>query len=557
MIDKEKSLAYRFPELAKEWHPTKNGDLTPNDVTCGSGKRVWWKCIKGHEWEVSISNRTKGNGCPYCSGKKIWPGFNDLATKYPGLLAEWDYELNDVDPTTVAPANGKKYHWICPQGHKYEASVSSRTRLHTGCPYCVNQKVLPGYNDLATKNPELLLEWDYVKNSDFTPKDVSPGSEKYAWWICSKCGKSWKSMVYSRAVDGTGCPNCSQEYQTSFPEQAIFYYLKNVFNDCISRYQAEWLGNSELDIYIPSICTAVEYDGRAWHKSLLKDIEKNQLCADHNIKLIRLREPGLKRIEPCIMLRSVKHKDLSQGIIELCALLNISIDIDVIRDRLSIYEIMGIGEKTISLASEFPSISAEWDYVQNYPLTPEKVTPKSGKTVWWICPQGHNYTARIDHRTGMGTGCTVCTGKRILVGINDFASQEPKLAREWNYRKNSKGPEQYTVGYGKNIWWVCSRGHEWEATIHNRVKHKSGCPFCAGQKAIPGETDVGTTSPHLLEEWDYEKNKGIEPSQYLPQSHKEVWWICKNCGHKWLSTIKNRTKGSGCPNCSRKRKTKP
>ena len=187
------------------------------------------------------------------------------------------------------------------------------------------------------------------------------------------------------------------------------------------------------------------------------------------------------------MLQSVKHKDLTPGILDLCSILGVEIDVDVIRDRHAIYEIMGVGDKSISLESDFPNIAAEWDYESNYPLTPRMVTPKSGKKVSWICAKGHRYEARIDHRTVMGTGCTICSGKKIVVGLNDFASQEPELVREWNYYKNTKGPEQYTVGYGKNVWWICSKGHEWEATIHNRVKNGSRCPFCAGQKAIPGK----------------------------------------------------------------------
>ena len=70
MIDKEKSLAYRFSELAKEWHPTKNGELTPEDISYGSKQNIWWQCEKGHEWQASVNHRSRGKGCPYCSGRK-------------------------------------------------------------------------------------------------------------------------------------------------------------------------------------------------------------------------------------------------------------------------------------------------------------------------------------------------------------------------------------------------------------------------------------------------------------------------------------------------------
>ncbi len=84
------SLGENFLYLVGEWHPTKNGTLQPSDVTIGSGKKVWWKCLNGHEWQAAIANRVKGQGCPYCSGKRLIKGENDLQTKYPDIAREWD-----------------------------------------------------------------------------------------------------------------------------------------------------------------------------------------------------------------------------------------------------------------------------------------------------------------------------------------------------------------------------------------------------------------------------------------------------------------------------------
>ena len=143
MIDKEKSLAHRFPELVKEWHPTKNGDLTPADVTFGSGRKVWWKCSKGHEWEVSISNRTKGNGCPYCSGKKIWPGFNDLETCSNMVAEEWHHKKNKKKrPNQIYMYERKiKRWWICSKcKHEWRTTVHARTVGNVTCPNCRRNK---------------------------------------------------------------------------------------------------------------------------------------------------------------------------------------------------------------------------------------------------------------------------------------------------------------------------------------------------------------------------------------------------------------------------------
>ncbi len=82
-------LATVNPLLAEEWHPTKNGDLSPRDVTSGSEKKVWWRCENGHEWQAIIYNRSKGQNCPYCSNKSVLKGYNDLASTHPQIAAEW------------------------------------------------------------------------------------------------------------------------------------------------------------------------------------------------------------------------------------------------------------------------------------------------------------------------------------------------------------------------------------------------------------------------------------------------------------------------------------
>lgn len=82
-------LIEKMPELAKQWHPTRNKDISLNDVTCGSGKKVWWKCSNGHEWQAIIGDRARGNGCPYCAGK-IATLENCLATVNPKLAEEWN-----------------------------------------------------------------------------------------------------------------------------------------------------------------------------------------------------------------------------------------------------------------------------------------------------------------------------------------------------------------------------------------------------------------------------------------------------------------------------------
>ena len=196
-------------DLVKEWHPTKNGDLLPSDVTRGSNKKVWWMCDKGHEWQATINNRSKNNNCPYCGKRKLLRGYNDLATINPTLAKEWNYAKNgDLKPTDVFPNSNKKAWWICDKGHEWQARIHSRSR-GTKCPICTrfNQHIVKGYNDLSTINPSLAKEWHLTKNGDLKPNDISLYSNQKVWWQCNK-GHEWQAVVNNRNK-GNGCPYCS------------------------------------------------------------------------------------------------------------------------------------------------------------------------------------------------------------------------------------------------------------------------------------------------------------------------------------------------------------
>ena len=207
------SLAQVNPELAKEWHPTKNGELTPDGIGFGSDKKVWW-LLKYYdkntnktfnfEWEASVWNRNNGAKCPFLSGQAIYVGFNDLQTLNPTLAKEWNHEKNKVlTPTDVTTNSGKKVWWKCGKGHEWQATIASRN-TGRGCPYCSGRYVIKGKNDLEKINPILAMEWHPTKNLGLLPRDVSAGSEKKVWWKCEK-GHEWQATIASRN-NGNGCP---------------------------------------------------------------------------------------------------------------------------------------------------------------------------------------------------------------------------------------------------------------------------------------------------------------------------------------------------------------
>mgnify|MGYP000012367874 FL=1 len=203
-------LASQFPDIAAQWDVEKNAPTRPCDVASGSHRAVWWRCEKGHSWHAIIRSRVAGCGCPVCAGRLVVPGENDLASLYPELMQEWDTEKNGtLTPQQVTASSNRKAWWRCRLGHSYVAVIASRTGRGTGCPYCMNRKVLCGFNDLATLEPEVAREWHPTLNGALTPDKVTAGSHRRVWWQCAN-GHVWKALIYSRAgVQKCGCPVCA------------------------------------------------------------------------------------------------------------------------------------------------------------------------------------------------------------------------------------------------------------------------------------------------------------------------------------------------------------
>ena len=199
----------------------------------------------------------------------------------------------------------------------------------------------------------------------------------------------------------------------------------------------------------------------------------------------------------------------------------------------------------------FPDIAAQWHPEKNTGITPDMFKPHSHKKVWWLCPKcGYEWTAPIDSRTS-GRGCAVCGGKRHGIIARNLAVDRPELLKEWDYDTNIVRPEDITINSPLLVAWKCAKGHHWTALVRSRTMpgRPNLCPYCAGKRAIPGETDLATTDPEIAAEWA-EKNV-LTPSDVLRTSHKKVWWRCEK-GHIYPATVANRTNGKGCPVCAGK-----
>lgn len=258
------------PELIPEWDVERNFPLTMKDVSSGHNKKLFWLCKLGHSHHAAPRHR-QANKCPFCSGKAVLPGYNDLATIRPDIAAEWDKERNSpITPLDRTSGSNKKAFWLCPLGHSYSATINDRCRPRgSNCPFCSGGAVLEGFNDIAFTAPEMAKEWGYELNSPLTPMNFSLGSHKKVFWLCPE-GHSYKAAIGERAT-GTGCPRCAS-YGFDATKEALFYFIENkkagsrkvgITNtngtaDRVKKYGADWL----------TLFSVVEGNGR-----LIKELE--------------------------------------------------------------------------------------------------------------------------------------------------------------------------------------------------------------------------------------------------------------------------------------------
>ncbi len=197
--------------LIRQWHPTKNGLLCPKELSAGSQRKVWWKCDEGHEWIAGINSRAKfDTGCPFCAQRRAIAGESDLATQNPALAAQWSDERNGrLTPGCVTVSSRKTVWWVCDKGPEYQEKICNAV-AGVGCPYCANRKLLVGFNDLETVEPELAAQWHPTKNETLQPSMVLVRSGRRIWWQCEN-GHAWRGGINIR-VDkkSTGCPVCAK-----------------------------------------------------------------------------------------------------------------------------------------------------------------------------------------------------------------------------------------------------------------------------------------------------------------------------------------------------------
>ena len=545
---REKQYVSDNAQLMLEWDWEKNTELgfDPKTRTCGSGKKVWWKCKKGHEWQAVIYHRKNGVGCPFCHSERStsYPEYALLyyLKKY-GVEAihsykEQGYELDIYVPVKRIAVEYDGYFW---HGHKKEKDIAKNRkcqkdgiilyRIREGLPTLndtsidftiqKNQEDLPTVlkhillkitgtdvdvdlkrdtiaienlrdhteknSSILHSNPELSKEWNYDRNGKLRPEHYSSNSGKRVWWKCEN-GHEWVATIDSRNK-GHGCPYCTG-----------LLVIK---------------GETDLQTVNPSLASEWNY-------------EKNNGLTPAEVMPGRREKVWWKCKNGHEWEAPVYSRSNGCGC-PYCA-----------------------GTKVLEgendLQTRNPDLANQWNYDRNGGVLPIDVMPNSTQKVWWKCSKGHEWLATIGSRN-RGNGCPYCGGRCAISGENDLQTANPKLATEWNYAKNENlNPTDVKPNTHKKVWWICSKGHEWLASISSRNKG-NGCPYCSNQKILKGYNDLSTHNANVSKEWNYERNGDLKPIDFSPTSHRKVWWKCSK-GHEWQAEIRRRTMGNECPYCS-------
>ncbi len=562
----------KYPQLLEQWDYENNGDVDPLTVNINDNRYFYWKCLIGrHSFPSKIAHRVLNNKCPYCEGKKVLKGFNDVESQCENVMVEWDYENNQILPSEVIyTATAPKIHWkcyfcgqkfsteprkhrepgckICKQkmrhkkkrlervlnegeidknqyydiyldwdyeknkecdwfweemtptftkkvfwrchicGHSWKTSMYRRIQEGTGCPACSHRVLVQGINDLETECPELAVEWS--SKNEKKANEVIAGSDTKYQWKCQLCGNEWTASIHNRRTEGSNCPKCNGA-NTSFAEQAIFYYVKEICPDAINRYIDKDV-NKEIDIFIPTLKLGIEYDGYIFHKDKKElDDRKTLLLQEKGIKLIRIREykktklPTLD-VKPYLCwdyLYSSKYKGLDKIICNILKSFGkYETSVDSYCDRFRILHLyrQKVLENSLK-ASEAPCLKL-WDYEKNYPLLPSEISKGSKIEVNWKCDVcGFEWRNSVNAERKC-KGCRRCN-KRVAHQEYSIMSKYPNIVEDWITEMNDKSPEQILPDTHKKFWWKCSVcGKPFLATPTHWNKARR-CRDCGQEKA--------------------------------------------------------------------------
>ncbi len=287
---------------------------------------------------------------------------------------------------------------------------------------------------LSKTHPNLLPEWDYIRNEDLTPDTVSPNSRIKVWWRCTYVkSHTWLTTVKARTnKHDDGCPFC----------------LGKSFAETCPDLLPEWdkKENGSLD---PSQLSPSSRDSVSW------------ICPVNPRHMYKM---------------TISNRAYNRCGCPYCQNKRVLADDN-------------------SLAVTHPDMSKEWDLERNGELKPEQVVAGTIRVVHWRCAEvpEHKWQAKVFSRTVLGTGCPYCASK-IVDKTNSLATLAPEIAAEWNHELNKlitdKTPDTVSRGSGLRVWWTCKNdpSHEWQSWVHKRTQGKGRCPYCYGPSQTASTT---------------------------------------------------------------------
>ncbi len=579
------SFADLYPEVAKEWHPTKNGQLTPSDVLPGSNAKVWWLCSScGHDWETQVNSRSRrGTGC-----RKCWhvrrgvlkatpkPG-QSLADQRPALAAEWHPTKNgDLKPSDVKPASNKAVWWQCEDGHEWETKPCDRLRGER-CPECAKRDGAlkrstpkPGAS-LEDVAPDIAAEWHPTKNAPITAADVNPGSNTRRWWKCRTCGREWKTDPDHRTRSGRGCPDCAYEKisrakSTPGPGESLAEKRPDLaaewhptLNDTLTPFDIRPRGKA----FVWWQCRF----GHVW-RAKVAPRAVGIGCPDCSIIGVSERETRLK-FELAAAGLPVDH---DHPPITVSGRRPVKADIVMPTLRL-IVEYDGSyyhATKTRADRNQTAALEAAgWTVlrVRELPLPSlggNEVFVTSTETIKSLTRKVLQGLDAIGHRAGRHSkyladpemwGERAANGALNKYRSKSLASEHPGLAKQFDLEANDGiTPDSVPPGTMNKYWWKCDVcGYKWRASVNQRLAPR-GCKACGVKRRAEGRARPAPGSsfadlfPEVAKEWHPTRNSPLTADQVAPASNRVVWWQCAR-GHEWEARIAFRREFGRCREC--------
>lgn len=546
---RETSLGYLNPELAKEWHPTKNGNLTPFDVFANTNQYIWWLCpICGHEWRAKSSNRNANNrGCPHCANCRSSSVpeqllYRTVKKHYPDAINRHHIENDEVD--VFVPSlnmgfeyDGQRFH----NEKKLPKDIAKTKRLikngvtlyrfrEDDCPdiqvlgcTVIKVKYTPEYEDLETKLEVLLAE---ISLKDIKVDFSSEINDVRATLDCLPYEKSFAASEEQKRKAGIA-PVALWDYEANAP---LTPEMVTPFSDKVVNWKCPTIPSHKWRSPVKSI--SLEY-------GCSRCAKRYQYTTEEWIAEAR-KVHGNK-----YQYHLVKYIDCRTKVDIVCPIHGIfsQAPTEHLAGKGCAYCVHQKFHPSESLAVLHPDIAAEWDYELNKDsgFTPETIGLSSKKKFWWHCNNGcnHSYLALIQQRV-RGTGCAVCHGKQVSPDTS-LAALNPILAAEW-CAENDKTPSEVTLKSNYEALWKCPNPNH--PPYRQKVEVRSrgtGCVYCQR---------YGKKHPKDFEDEVHAKFPYIKFLTQFTRTADRVTCQCERCGHIWEPIAGNLLrKANGCPKC--------